>query len=117
MVIVFLVFSVFHTLWITDFHLELYQVFILLIVSGISTCWKHVYRVFKLLGCAELDESSESERTYPEYGSMSRTAAEDLPPKYEDVQQCPPQYEMPPDYDEAVGYRSHDKITQQIERN
>ena len=100
-VMIFLVFGVFHTLWMTDFHIELYQVFILLIVSGIFTCWKHVYRMFKLLGSLARQDTQQ-DMLYPEYGSMSgRPSSEDQdhPPKYEDVEQFPPQYEMPPDYD------------------
>ena len=113
-VMVLLVFGVFHTLWITDFHIELYQVFILLIVSGIFTCWKHVFRMFKLLGTLGQEEGSPPDILYPEYGSMSRSPSyreqEDQPPKYEDVEQFPPQYEMPPDYDEAVGSADTDKL-------
>ena len=84
---ILLVFGVFHTLWITDFHIELYQVFILLIVSGIFTCWKHVYRMFKLLGTLAQQDSSPPELLYPEYGSMSRS------PSFEDQQDHPPKYE------------------------
>ena len=61
-VMIFLVFSIFHTLWITNFHLELYQVLIMLIVFGIFSCWKHVYRVFKLLGLEEASGPLASER-------------------------------------------------------
>ena len=112
-VMILLVFGVFHTLWITDFHIELYQVFILLIVSGIFTCWKHVYRMFKLLGSLAQQDSSPPGMQYPEYGSMpGRPSSEDQdhPPKYEDVEQFPPQYEMPPDYEEAVGRCDTDKL-------
>ena len=115
---ILLVFGVFHTLWITDFHIELYQVFILLIVSGIFTCWKHVYRMFKLLGTLTQQASSPPEVLYPEYGSMSRSPSyqeQDHPPKYEDVEQFPPQYEMPPDYEEAVGSSDTDKLIEQTE--
>ena len=113
---ILLLFGVLHTLWMTDFHIELYQVFILLIVSGIFTCWKHVYRMFKLLGTLAQEDSSPPDMLYPEYGSMSRSSEdqEDHPPKYEDVEQFPPQYEMPPDYEEAVGRSDSDKLIEQM---
>ena len=111
-VMIFLVFSIFHTLWITNFHLELYQVLIMLIVFGIFSCWKHVYRVFKLLGLEEASGPLASERMFPDYGSSRSSSREDLPPKYEEVHQYPPQYEYPPEYQEAVGCSSHSKLLQ-----
>jgi len=101
-VIVFLVVSVCHTLWVTDFHLELYQVFILIIVFGIFTCWKHVYKMFILLRSDLLHQSGEIER-HMNYGTMPEQ--DDLPPKYEDCEELPPEYceeEQPPVYDEAT---------------
>ena len=74
--------------------------------------------MFKLLGTLTQQASSPPEVLYPEYGSMSRSPSyeeQDHPPKYEDVEQFPPQYEMPPDYEEAVGSSDTDKLIEQTE--
>ena len=75
--------------------------------------------MFKLLGTLAREDSSPPDLLYPEYGSMSRSPSseeqDDNPPKYEDVEQLPPQYEMPPDYDEAVGSSDTDKLIEQTD--
>ena len=75
--------------------------FILIIVFVIFTCWKHVYRLYVLLGTQEHLFEDDDQDLPVNYGTMTTSEPEDLPPKYEDIEELPPEYDesmMKPDY-------------------
>jgi len=86
----FLVVNLIHTLYMTNFNLELHQLILITAIFTIFICWKQINKQFTLMGFAN-PEQGEIHQNYRDY--LSTTTGHDLPPKYEEIEDLPPQYD------------------------
>eukprot|EP00092_Neocalanus_flemingeri_P006631 GFUD01007154.1.p1 GENE.GFUD01007154.1~~GFUD01007154.1.p1 ORF type:complete len:221 (+),score=32.58 GFUD01007154.1:73-735(+) len=98
----FLVINLVHTLCTTNFHLEIHQIVLFIVIFTVFSCWRQMNRQFMLMAFARPGQI-DVQAAVRDY--LSTSTGNDLPPKYEEVEDLPPQYDeatMGPEY---TGYQ------------
>jgi len=98
LVLGFLTLNLLQALYLQNFHVEWRHLFLFFAVFTIFSCWRHMKKQYLLMTLPRPEQTIiDVESVVREYLRPSNTTTEsppgDLPPKYEDLEDFPPQYD------------------------
>jgi len=98
LVLGFLTMNLLQALYLHNFHVEWRHLFLFFAVFTIFSCWRHMKKQYLLMALPRPEQVIiDVESVVREYmrpsAATSVSPAGDLPPKYEDLEDCPPQYD------------------------
>lgn len=98
LVLGFLTMNLLQALYLHNFHVEWRHLFLFFAVFTIFSCWRHMKKQYLLMALPRPEQVIiDVESVVREYlrpaTAISVSPAGDLPPKYEDLEDFPPQYD------------------------